>query len=47
LRSVELEARNLERFTRDNPSLASTVELRDWSNSERTLWPVQSSGSLY
>jgi hypothetical protein len=46
LRSVELEARNLERFTRDNPSLVSTVELRDWENSGRKLWPVTSSGSL-
>jgi hypothetical protein len=46
LRSVELEARNMQSFTRDNPSLVSTVELRDWENSGRKLWPVQSSGSL-
>jgi hypothetical protein len=46
LRSVELEARNLEHFTRDNPSLASTVELRAWDNSGKTLWPLTSSGSF-
>ena len=46
LRGVELEARNLEHFTRDNPSLASTVELRSWDNSGKTLWPLTSSGSF-
>jgi hypothetical protein len=46
LRSVELEARNLDRFTRDNPSLASTVELPDWDNSGKKLWPRSSSGSF-
>jgi hypothetical protein len=43
LRSVELEARNLEGFTIDNPTLASTVELRDWENSGRKLWPCTKS----
>ena len=33
-------------FTRDNPSLSQTVELRDWDNSGRKLWPERSSGSL-
>lgn len=46
LRSVELEARNRDSFSRDNPSLASTVVLRDWANSGKSLWPVTSSGSL-
>jgi hypothetical protein len=46
LRFVELEARDLEHFSRDNPSLASTVELRDWDNSGKTLWPRSSSGSF-
>ena len=31
LRHVENEARNVE-FSRDRPSLAATVELRDWDN---------------
>jgi hypothetical protein len=39
LRSVELEARDLDGFTINNPSLASTVELRDWENAGRKLWP--------
>jgi hypothetical protein len=39
LRRVELEARDLDSFTLDRPSLASTVELRDWNNSGRKLWP--------
>jgi hypothetical protein len=38
LRYVENEARNVE-FSRDRPSLAATVELRDWDNSGRMLWP--------
>lgn len=46
LRPVELEARNLDRFDRDNPSLSSTVELRSWANSGRKLWPRTSSGSF-
>ncbi len=41
LQPVELEARGLERFTRDEPSLTTTVELRDFENSARKLWPVQ------
>jgi hypothetical protein len=46
LRAVELEARDLEGFTRDQPSLAATVELRDWKNSGKKLWPRTSSGSF-
>ncbi len=45
LRHVENEARNVE-FSRDRPSLAATVELRDWDNSGRTLWPQRHFGSL-
>ena len=45
LRCVENEARNVE-FSRDRPSLAATVELRDWNNSARTLWPLRHFGSL-
>jgi hypothetical protein len=39
LRKVELEARELDGFTLDNPSLATTVELRDWKNAGQKLWP--------
>jgi hypothetical protein len=45
LRHVENEARNVE-FSRDRPSLAATVELRDWDNSGRMLWPQRHFGSL-
>ena len=45
LRHVENEAHNLE-FSRDNPSLAKTVELRNWDNSGRMLWPQRHFGSL-
>ena len=45
LRHVENEAHNLE-FSRDNPSLAKTVELRNWDNSCRMLWPQRHFGSL-
>jgi hypothetical protein len=45
LRYVENEARNVE-FSRDSPSLAATVELRDWDNSGRMLWPQRHFGSL-
>jgi hypothetical protein len=44
LRYVENEARNVE-FSRDRPSLAATVELRDWDNSGRMLWPQRHFGS--
>jgi hypothetical protein len=45
LRHVENEARDVE-FSRDRPSLAETVELRDWDNSGRMLWPQRHFGSL-
>jgi hypothetical protein len=45
LRHVENEARNIE-FSGDCPSLAATVELRDWDNSGRMLWPRRHFGSL-
>jgi hypothetical protein len=45
LRHVENEARNIE-FSRDRPSLAATVELRDWESSGRMLWPKRHFGSL-
>jgi hypothetical protein len=46
LRSVELTARTMTQFTRDNPSLSQTVQLRDWNCSGKSLWPLTSSGSL-
>jgi hypothetical protein len=45
LRHVENEARNVE-FSRDRPSLAAMVELGDWDNSGRRLWPQRHFGSL-
>jgi hypothetical protein len=46
LQSVELHARNLTRFTRDQPSLAATAVIPRWDNSSRTLWPQRSFGAL-
>jgi hypothetical protein len=43
LRSVELEARDLDGFTLDNPSLSQTVQLRDWNSSGKSLWPCTTS----
>jgi hypothetical protein len=43
---VELEARNLDRFTRDRPEIAKTVQLPAFVESDRTLWPCTSSGSF-
>ena len=36
--SAELHARGLDRFTRDTPSLLTSVVLVDW-NSGRQIWP--------
>jgi hypothetical protein len=37
---VELTARGLvDGFSRDKPSLASTVELPSWDNGNKTAWP--------
>jgi hypothetical protein len=46
LRSVELTARGMSGFTRDNPSLASTTALPDWDHSARTVWPPRPSTTL-
>jgi hypothetical protein len=46
LRSVELTARTMTGFTRDNPSLAATVVLPRWDASARNLWPARPSTSL-
>jgi hypothetical protein len=46
LRSVELTARGLGSFSRDNPSLVSNVVLPLWDASARNLWPQRPSTSL-
>jgi len=43
---VELAARGMTGFTRDNPSLATTVVLPRWDASARTLWPQRPTTSL-
>lgn len=45
LRHVENEARDVE-YSRNCPSLAARVELADWNNSGRMLWPERHFGSL-
>jgi hypothetical protein len=39
LLGVELCARNLERFSRSEPSVVDGVKLPDWSQSDRMIWP--------
>ena len=39
LLGVELSARNLERFSRSEPSVVDGVKLPDWSQSDRMIWP--------
>jgi hypothetical protein len=39
LLGVELTARNLESFSRDNPSITKTAQLPDWQHSGRMVWP--------
>jgi hypothetical protein len=39
LAGVELTARNLERFSRSEPSVIDLVKLPDWSQSDRMIWP--------
>jgi hypothetical protein len=39
LREVELVARNLEGFTRDEPSIITELKLPDWADSARMAWP--------
>ncbi|MEH6950711.1 hypothetical protein V4R08_05100 [Nitrobacter sp. NHB1] len=46
LKPVELQARGLDRFDRNHPSLAATVELGCWDDSSRKLWPLRHSNSL-
>jgi hypothetical protein len=39
LKSVELEARGLDSFTRDNPSIAKMLQLPDWEQPSKLVWP--------
>jgi hypothetical protein len=46
IRPVELQARGLDQFDRDHPSLAATVLLPDWDVSSRNVWPLTHPNSL-
>ncbi|OJU24194.1 MAG: hypothetical protein BGN91_00930 [Nitrobacter sp. 62-13] len=46
LKPVELQARGLDRFDRNHPSLAATAELGCWDDSSRKVWPLRHSNSL-
>jgi hypothetical protein len=39
LRGVELTARNLDSFTRDDPPIAKELKLPDWGNTAKMAWP--------
>ena len=39
LRQVELVARGLKAFSRSAPAISKTVQLCDWADSERLIWP--------
>ena len=39
LREVELVARNLEGFTRDQPSITNELQLPDWDQPVKLAWP--------
>ena len=39
LRSAELEARNLESFSRDAPSITTELRLPDWDHPPKMAWP--------
>jgi hypothetical protein len=39
LRQVELVARGLDNFSRADPPIAKAVQLPDWTNSEKMVWP--------
>ena len=39
LREVELVARNLEGFTRDEPSISNELKLPDWDQPAKLAWP--------
>jgi hypothetical protein len=41
LRQVELVARGLKAFSRSVPAISKTVQLCDWADSERLIWPPQ------
>jgi hypothetical protein len=42
LRTPELEARDVDGFTRDRPSIAATLRLPDFEHSDRMVWPPPS-----
>jgi hypothetical protein len=39
LRGVELTARNLDSFSGSHPSIMKVLQLPDWTNSDRLVWP--------
>jgi hypothetical protein len=39
LRQVELVARGLDNFSRADPPITKAVQLPDWTNSEKMIWP--------
>ena len=39
LRQTELVARGLKAFSRSEPAISKTVQLCDWADSERLIWP--------
>jgi hypothetical protein len=39
LQTVELHARGLDAFSRSQPSISATVQLPDWTDSQRMVWP--------
>ena len=39
LRQVELVARGLDNFSRADPPITKAVQLPDWTNSEKMVWP--------
>lgn len=40
LKSVEVVARNLDQFDRDNPSIFRDLRLVDWHKSTKLAWPI-------
>jgi hypothetical protein len=40
LRNAEQEARNLDAFTRDTPSVTKELKLPDWERSNKLAWPL-------
>jgi hypothetical protein len=39
LREVELVARNIQNFTRDQPSITNELQLPDWDQPAKLAWP--------